>query len=149
MIRLVALLGCMATSSIAHNFTAVPGYLPAYSPNASPQQNVTLASAELICGAVDACIGFSFRSPTAKPSGVVKVSFKALYDHCPAPHVTPGASRFRDGICPSYDGTDSHVRIMYIYPSHTCVLPNTKRLSCLYLSDTVIRPDPPPTERTD
>ena len=99
MIRLVALLGCMASSSIAHNFTAIPGFLPADAPNASSQQNVTLASAELICGAIDACIGFSFRSPTATPSGVVKVYFKALDGDC-------GHSRFRDGICPSEDGTD-------------------------------------------
>ena len=104
MIRLVALLGCMASSSIAHNFTAIPGFLPADAPNASPQQNVTLASAEQICGAVDACIGFSFRSPTATPSGVVEVHFKALYDVC-------DDSRFRHGICPSDDGTDWHVRI--------------------------------------
>ena len=160
MIRLVALLGCMASASIAHNFTAVPGFLPADAPDAAPFQNVTLASAELICGARDACIGFSFRSPTATPSGVVGVHFKALDQYC-------GYSRFGDGICVSEDGTDWQVcmctcmrtctcmclcRDARLSPSHMCVLPPQRRLSCLHLSDTVIRPHPHrlsvPTERT-
>eukprot|EP00729_Bicosta_minor_P024867 gene24867-33002_t len=110
MIRLVALLGSMATFGNAISvtaqqranhtfFTAVPGFLPAVAPNAAPRQNLTLASAEIVCRAIDACIGFSFRSPTAMPSGVVDVSFKAVYEYC-------GYSRFPDGICPEENGED-------------------------------------------
>ena len=107
MIRLAALLGSMASfgnalpvssssnaTTIAHNFTAVPGYLPAGSPDAAPKQNLTLASAEIICGAIEACIGFTFKSPTATPSGVVQVFFKAVDPYC-------SYTRFGDGICPA------------------------------------------------
>lgn len=115
MIRLVALLGSMATFGNAISvtaqqranhtfFTAVPGFLPAVAPNAAPRQNLTLASAEIVCKAIDACIGFSFRSPTAMPSGVVDVSFKAVYEYC-------GYSRFPDGICPEENGEDWQVRV--------------------------------------
>ena len=68
------------------------------------KQNVTLASAEKICGALDACIGFTFRSSTATPVGIVQnVYFKGVNPGC-------GYSRFGDGICPSGDGTVWQVR---------------------------------------
>ena len=89
-----------STTSIAvtHNFTAVPGYLTGGN-DVAPRQNVTLASAELICGALDTCIGITFNSPTSTPGGVVQdVYFKGVNSHC-------GLSRFADGICVNVDRT--------------------------------------------
>ena len=64
--------------AIAHTFTAIPGRLTSgcghagsplpYGCDVAPRQNVTLASAESICGALDDCVGFSFQSPTATPA---------------------------------------------------------------------------------
>jgi len=92
-----------------HTFTAVPGELSCAEGDqakpypycmVAPSQNVTLASAEMICAALDACIGFTFRSPTATPAGVVEsVTFSGVSDDC-------GYSRFGSGICPyARDGT--------------------------------------------
>jgi hypothetical protein len=93
----------MAVSS-NHTFTAVPGRLTsgcgqAGSPlpfgcDVVPRQNVTLASAELICASLDLCVGISFPLPTATPAGVIHgVYFKGADVDC-------GNSRFGDGICP-------------------------------------------------
>ena len=96
--------------AIAHTFTAIPGRLTSgcghagsplpYGCDVAPRQNVTLASAESICGALDDCVGFSFQSPTATPAGVVQhVYFKGADVDC-------DHSRFGDGICPyTSDGT--------------------------------------------
>ena len=88
-----------------HTFTAIPGRLTSgcghagsplpYGCDVAPKQDVTLASAESICGALEDCVGISFQSPTATPAGVVQgVYFKGADVDC-------GYSRFAPDVCPS------------------------------------------------
>ena len=107
MLCLVPLLAASAAAAPiapAHNFTRVPGSLSATAPDVAPTQNTTLDRALKLCGALDPCIGISFRVgdfPT--PSAVVQVYFKGLDSGC-------GHSRFGSEICPEGTGKIWQVR---------------------------------------
>ena len=87
----------------AHNFTRIPGSLTETAPDVVATQNTTLDIAKKICGALEPCIGITFKSPTATPSGVVQVYFKGRDSGC-------GYSRFGSEICPSGTGKIWQVR---------------------------------------
>ena len=115
MLCLVLLAASAAAAPIApaHNFTRVPGALSGTAPDVAPTQNTTVDSALKVCGALDPCIGITFKVgdfPT--PSGIVQVYFKGLDSGC-------GYSRFGSEICPSGTGKIWQVR------THTAALPRS------------------------
>ena len=93
-----------AQITTAHNFTRVPGSLTETAPDVVATQNTTLDIAKKICSALEPCIGITFKSPTATPSGVVQVYFKGRDSGC-------GYSRFGSEICPSGTGKIWQVRM--------------------------------------
>jgi len=59
----------------SHTYTHELGALPAGNDLCAPL-NLTLADAEAKCSSLTACVGITFKSPTATPTGVVKAYFK-------------------------------------------------------------------------
>ena len=103
---LLAAIAAAAPIASAHNFTRVPGALSGTAPDVAPPQNTTVDSALKVCGALDACIGISFRCGISRPeppSLIVQVYFKGLDSAC-------GYSRFGSEICPSGTGKIWQVR---------------------------------------